>query len=177
MPKCDILSNFQTMWYWPKNCIKNLDGFGANETYHTIWSKNPFPFSTLRKKTSLPSNDLSACDWVERLLPPFCHLFLMVSLSPLLAFQQLLSYQNFAASRKGWWESAKTRWWNQPWCSDGSCLLEGLWPTAFTLLRVAPSSTTVEVARLSKARKTPFILHYLKIIIPKVSVFEFSCQK
>ena len=102
--------------YWPKNCIKNLDGFGANETYHTIWSKNPFPFSTLRKKTSLPSNDLSACDWVERLLPPFCHLFLMVSMSPLLAFQQLLSYQNFAASRKGWWESAKkTRWWNQPW--------------------------------------------------------------
>ena len=60
---------------------------------------------------------------------------------------------------------------------DGSCLLEGLWPTAFTLLRVAPSSTTVEVARLSRARKTPFILHYLKIIIPKVSVFEFSCQK
>ena len=71
---------------------------------------------------------------MERLLPPFCHLFpyvflLCSGLVPPGCSAQLLSYQNFAASRKRWWESAKT----SSWC----CLLEGLWPTAFT--RVAPS--------------------------------------
>ena len=34
---------------------------------------------------------------------------------------------------------------------DGSCLLEGLWPTAFTLPELHHHLTTVEVTRLSKS--------------------------
>ena len=115
---------------------------GANGTYHTIWSKNqPCFASTLgfqRVKCVRLSGTIIAT---------------VLSSLPFLSFPslQLLSYQNFAASRKGWWESAKTRWWNQPWCSDGSCLLEGLWPTAFTLPELHHHLTTVEVTRLSKS--------------------------
>ena len=131
----------------PKIALKIWMVFGANETYHTIWSKNPFSFPPLEKNE--PSKQRAKCVRLSGTI-----IATVLSSLPyvpfLLAFQQLLSYQNFAASRKGWWESAKTRWWNQPWCSDGSCLLEGLWPTAFTLSELHHHLTTVEVTRLFK---------------------------
>ena len=157
----------------PKIALKIWMVFGANETYHTIWSKNPFSFPPLEKNE--PSKQRAKCVRLSGTI-----IATVLSSLPyvpfLLAFQQLLSYQNFAASRKGWWESAKTRWWNQPWCFDGSCLLEGLWPTAFTLSELHHHLTTVEVTRLSKSSAQNSAHTTLFEHIFKVSLLNF-CAK
>ena len=56
-----------------KNCIKNRGWYG----WVPMGLITPFDLRT--SPALLPplvSNELSACDWVERLLPPFCHLSL-----------------------------------------------------------------------------------------------------
>ena len=72
--RTENVSLFPTIWKGPKNCIKNRGWYG----WVPMGLITPFDLRT--SPALLPplvSNELSACDWVERLLPPFCHLFLM----------------------------------------------------------------------------------------------------
>ena len=142
-----------------------------------IWSKNPFsfPFPPLEKNE--PSKQRAKCVRLSGTI-----IATVLSSLPyvpfLLAFQQLLSYQNFAASRKGWWESAKTRWWNQPWC-DGSwwfLSLRGSLANCFHSTRVAPSSHNRRSnASFQEQREKLRSYHTIWICINSL-LFEFSRQ-
>ena len=133
--------------------------------------RTPFPFPPLEKNE--PSKQRAKCVRLSGTI-----IATVLSSLPyvpfLLAFQQLLSYQNFAASRKGWWESAKTRWWNQPWWflslrgSLANCFHS---PQSCTIIYNRRSSASFQSAQNSVHTRVHTESLRIWIFMPKIIIF------